>query len=189
VLRDIWRQLDADPAPPDHKDALQAFLLAITEDKTTGRVGERSVVDLCKLAERYYFRPQTKGSCSVKKVLPAVLSSSPFLRERYSRTVYGAAGGIPGHNFKDWIWWQGDGETVREPDGLLPPVFADLDDYTLAALCLDEDDSLAQGGAALTAYQRLQFEDIDDQERARLQAAGELDTLAMVMIWQTWTHS
>ena len=48
------------------------------------------------------------------------------------------------------------------------------------------------GGAALTAYQRLQFEEIDSQERDRLQTAllkyCELDTLAMVMVWQAWTH-
>ena len=44
----------------------------------------------------------------------------------------------------------------------------------------------------MMAYARLQFEDIDDMERERLKAAllkyCELDTLAMVMIWQAWTQ-
>lgn len=42
----------------------------------------------------------------------------------------------------------------------------------------------------MVAYARLQFEKIGDEERRRLEGAllkyCELDTLAMVMIWQAW---
>lgn len=184
VLRDISAQLDADPALPADKDDLQAFIASVT----TG--GARAMVDLCKIAEQYYFHPQTRGSCSIKKVLPAVLASSGFVRERYSRNVYGAAGGIPSLNFSDWAWWQAgaDPDLPRDPYGLLPPVFADLDAPEAAGV--DEDEALANGGAAMVAYARLQFEKITGDERRRLEAAllkyCELDTLAMVMIFQAW---
>jgi hypothetical protein len=62
----------------------------------------------------------------------------------------------------------------------------------------DEGDAdqtrLNQGGAAVMAYARLQFESIECAERARWEVAlkkyCELDTLAMVMIvqgWKSWT--
>jgi hypothetical protein len=57
----------------------------------------------------------------------------------------------------------------------------------------DEEGNLsiiAAGGGALTAYARLQFEDLDIQARERIKAAllryCELDTLAMVMVLQGW---
>ncbi len=49
---------------------------------------------------------------------------------------------------------------------------------------------IADGGAASTAYARLQFETLDDETRSRIKASllryCELDTLAMVMIIQGW---
>jgi hypothetical protein len=49
---------------------------------------------------------------------------------------------------------------------------------------------IAEGGAAATAYSRLQFEEISIESRAKINAAllryCELDTLAMVMIVQGW---
>ena len=51
---------------------------------------------------------------------------------------------------------------------------------------------IAEGGAAATAYSRLQFEDISPEARAKINAAllryCELDTLAMVMIVQGWKN-
>lgn len=42
------------------------------------------MVDLCAMAERFFFHPSTKVSSSLKKVLPALMRSSTFLRETYS---------------------------------------------------------------------------------------------------------
>ncbi len=54
----------------------------------------------------------------------------------------------------------------------------------------DEASVIAEGGAAATAYARLQFEDMKDETRQKINAAllryCELDTLAMVMITQAW---
>jgi hypothetical protein len=54
----------------------------------------------------------------------------------------------------------------------------------------DDDMELAQGGAATTAFARLQFDDISAAERQHIEVAllryCELDTLAMVMIFEAW---
>ncbi|WP_207903092.1 hypothetical protein [Rheinheimera sp. D18] len=55
---------------------------------------------------------------------------------------------------------------------------------------LSEADELNNGAMALSAYGKLQFTQMSDYERAELEAAllkyCELDTLAMVMIYQGW---
>ena len=49
-------------------------------------------------------------------------------------------------------------------------------------------DNIADGGAALTAYGKLQYTDMPEEERLAIKASllkyCELDTLAMVMIWE-----
>jgi hypothetical protein len=49
---------------------------------------------------------------------------------------------------------------------------------------------LKDGGAAMTAYARMQFEEMSDFERKEIRKAllkyCELDTMAMVMIYEGW---
>jgi hypothetical protein len=49
---------------------------------------------------------------------------------------------------------------------------------------------LHDGGAAMTAYCKLQFTEMSDAERAEIEKAllkyCELDTFAMVMLYQGW---
>ena len=51
-------------------------------------------------------------------------------------------------------------------------------------------EELNDGGAALTAYNFLQYSNITDKQREKLQEAlykyCELDTMAMVMIMEAW---
>jgi hypothetical protein len=173
---------------------LSAFIRSLTTRKAEGNreaeTGSRAMVDLCRLAEKAFFHPATKGSSSIKKVLPAVMQSSDFLKERYSQPIYGATDGIRSLNVTDHVWWQETGGAVVDPYRLLPPVFTDLPREAVDALEADDDLEIAQGGAAMTAYARLQFEDIAPQERRLIEAAllryCELDTLAMVMIFEAW---
>ena len=55
---------------------------------------------------------------------------------------------------------------------------------------LTEEDEIREGGAAMTAYARLQFEEMSEYERGDIRRAllqyCELDTLAMVMIYEAW---
>ena len=57
-------------------------------------------------------------------------------------------------------------------------------------LLLSEANELNDGGAAMNAYAKLQFENMEDFEREEIEAAllkyCELDTMAMVMLFEGW---
>jgi hypothetical protein len=79
---------------------------------------------------------------------------------------------------------------------MLPPIFDDIDAAAFAGYGQQEDEGIREGGAAATAYARLQFSDVDPQRREAVRNAllryCELDTLAMVMVveaWREWCRS
>ena len=168
-------------------DALE--LIEFVRTLTTG--GSRAMVDLCALSKRAYFADGIKGSSSIKKVLPSVMRWSGVLRGLYSGEVYGSS--IPSKNFKNFAWWvpsASDPSVPLEPYDLLR---LDGEDLLGEGLMPGEDPdvlAITEGGAAATAYARLQFEDVDEVERRMIREAllryCELDTLAMVMIVQAW---
>ena len=193
TLNAVLKELVEDPNPPADTKQLIVFLKSVTRRKLDGKqveAGTRAMVDLCKLAERAFFHPSTRGSCSIKKVLPAVLQSSTFLRKRYSKPTYGAVAGIRSLNFVNQVWWVSENGIVRDPYKLLPPVFDDISNADLQDEESAEFGDIQQGGAATTAYARLQFDEIAADRRAGVEAAlkryCELDTLAMVMIYEAW---
>jgi hypothetical protein len=71
---------------------------------------------------------------------------------------------------------------------MLPKMFQDISDKDMQIL--SDDDELRDGGAALTAYARMQFEEMSDYECEEIRKAllkyCELDTMAMVMIYEGW---
>ena len=194
VLNRIRTQLQEAARPPADRDDLIAFIESITERKGPDKnkvAGPRNMVDLCALAERFFFHPSTKGSNSLKKVLPALMRSSAFLRDTYSVPVYGGAG--VSRNFDQRVaWWQERGGQVLDPYELLPPVFDDVPAEEVEALEEGLSEELREGGAAMAAYARLQFEDMSTAQRDAIKAAllryCELDTLAMVMAVQAWMN-
>jgi len=190
-LNMIYRQLQADQAVIDDRTELCEFIKLIT--KSVGGsaeqwIGERNMVDMWEIVKRYYYDPATNGSNSIKDVLPAILNSSTFLQDKYSKPIYGAAGGINSLNFKDWQWIHFESGHVIDPYKLLPKMFRDVTDKNMDLL--SDGDELNEGGAALTAYARMQFEEMSDYERDEIRKAllkyCELDTLAMVMIYEGW---
>jgi len=177
ILSHVLKQLNASKNPPEDKDALIGFIESILKD------GNRAMVDLCDLAKRAYYHPDTKGSSSIKVVLPAVMKTSEFLKEKYSKPIYGNTCGIPSINYVDHTWWiERDGQAVG-PYDLLKELGRELSG---SATDLD----IADGGAAIAAFSRLQFEDLDDAERQAIKLGllryCEVDTLAMVMIAEAW---
>jgi hypothetical protein len=100
---------------------------------------------------------------------------------------------IPSKNFKNFAWWvpsELDPSVPLEPYDLLR---LEGEDLLGEGLMPGEDPdvlAITEGGAAATAYARLQFEDVDDLDRRMIREAllryCELDTLAMVMIVQAW---
>jgi hypothetical protein len=191
TLNDIRHQLMTDENAPHDKEALCAFITTITRSPNNSKEkwhGDRCMVDLLKIAKGYYYDPGSHGSNSIKYILPALLNSSAFLKAKYSKPIYGAAGGIISRNYQNWSWVEESAGRVINPYDRLPKLFEGLDQDKLELL--SQDDTLQQGGAALTAYGRMQFTAMSDEERAFL-CRGllrycELDSLAMVMLYEGW---
>lgn len=185
ILMHIIKQLEDTPNPPPQAAELIAFIRSLVKG------GERPMYDLYKLSGKAYFQVDTKGSSSIKKVLPAVLKTSPFLRQKYSQPIYGAPTGIPSKNFTNFAWWVDAGQGVPlDPYDLLKDYGSTLLGETVLAGEDPDELVIANGGAAATAYARLQFEELGNGPRQKICEAllryCELDTLAMVMIVEAW---
>ena len=185
VLNQIYDQLNQDDSIIEDRDDLINFIKTITHRKDTW-VGERNMVDLYKLVTSYYYPPSAGGSNSLKYILPATIQASEFLQEKYGQAVYGTPS-MPSLNFisKQWL----ESTDSYNPYKTLPAVFEDVDADQLDSL-VGGFDEIAEGGAAMTAYAKLQFGHVPLEQREKLRDAllkyCELDTLAMVMIWEYW---
>jgi hypothetical protein len=149
-------------------------------------VGERTMIDLNKVIKDYYYNPYTKGSNSIKAVLPAILKSSTFLQTKYAQSLNEI--NLSSQNFDtNHIWLQIENNEVINPYKMLPPLFENWNDEELAEN-ISELENIADGGAALMAYAKLQYQDMTEVERAEITAGllkyCELDTLAMVMVYE-----
>ena len=197
VLRQIQKQLieaieSQSAGLPENAEELIRWIDTVTEWKEyieidgkvreIKRAGERNMADMWDLVRRYYYHPKMGGSNSIKAVLPAVLSSCEFLKKKYLKPY-------SSKNYSDMIWWQlDDAGLPKDPYQLLPPLFVDMDvskyDFFL------ESDTISGGGSAMVAYAKMQFTEMSDEERNAILKGllkyCELDTLAMVMIWEHW---
>lgn len=141
--------------------------------------GPRYMVDLLEVVKECYYHIVMGGSNSIKYVLPAILNSSKFLKEKYSKADYN------GYNFKDkaWVEFDDDGSVIN-PYKRLDKIFdVDAENYDLIT-----SEKIADGGAAMSAYAKMQFIRMSDYERdsivAGLKRYVELDTLSMCMIYE-----
>lgn len=175
------------------KNELTAFLKTISQS-TANQVqtwkGDRNMIDLCKVVKDYYYNPYTKGSNSIKAVLPASLNSSQFLKKKYCNPIGTIE--LSSHNFPtDHIWLKMDGDKVINPYKTLPPLFDNWTEMETEEN-LSDMENIADGGAALTAYAKLQYVDMTTKERDEITQGllkyCELDTLAMVMIYEHFKH-
>jgi len=185
ILNHILVQLQNGHDVDDRQDLME-FIKSISH--SPNHKGERDMIDLLNLVKLHYWHPMMRGSNSLKAVLPAVLNSSDHVQEKYSQPIYGKNSEIKSQNYDDgWIWIDKDDKgLVRNPYDLLPALFDDLDDDNVEEFLMG--DILADGGAAMTAYAMMQFTEMSDVERNRiiegLLKYCELDTLAMVFLWE-----
>ena len=187
ILNAIIEQLKQSNEP--NKEELLIFLKSIT-NSTKNSVeqwsGERTMIDLNKVIKDYYYNPYTKGSNSVKAVLPAALNSSPFLQAKYGMPLHDIS--VSSKNFdENHIWLRLENNEVINPYKMLPPLFEEWNELELADT-ISEVETISDGGAALTAYAKLQYQDMTAIERTEITTGllkyCELDTLAMVMIYE-----
>ena len=144
------------------------------------------MVDLNKIVKDYYYNPYTKGSNSIKAVLPASLNSSDYLKQKYSQAI--GSINLTSKNFDvNHIWLKIEDGKIVNPYKMLPPVFDGWIDEDLKNN-ISEIEEISDGGAALTGYSKLQYQDMTEKERTEITKAllkyCELDTLAMVMIYE-----
>lgn len=199
ILNAIKKQLEQSNEPD--KEELIAFINSITHEGKD-RKGERDMIDLCDIVKKFYYcYSQMHGSNSIKQVLPAVLNSSTYLQNKYSQKIYGKdipSQNIPANDPIAWISRMADG-TIDNPYHLLPSVAEYLGltqeqvwklEDNQAEGNENDDMTVANGGAALTAYSKLMFCDgqMDQALRTALLRYCELDTMAMVFIWEYFLH-
>jgi hypothetical protein len=171
------------------KGELIRFIKTITTPRskdTDHWIPKRPMVDLRLIILDYYYNPLTKGSNSIKAVLPAILNSCNFLKNKYSKPI--SEINLTSINFDDQhLWIQIKDQKVINPYKLLPPIFNQFGKEELE-LFISGLSTISDGGAALTAYSKLQFVDMSKKERDSIKKSlfkyCELDTLAMVMIYE-----
>ena len=190
VLLGLVRQLEENPLTnPVETDELLTLIHSLTQTSgTDARVGNRNMVDLHRLNLLYFYHPLTGGSNSLKALLPAILQTSTFLKDKYSTPTYGSDSGIPSLNFTNKQWVVLVQGVVQDPYASLPPLFDGEDQ--LSEEHLSDAQKIADGGAAIAAYAHLQRIDVQSNERIALIEGllryCELDTLAMVMVVEAW---
>ena len=171
------------------KGELIRFIKTITTPRSKDLdhwIPKRPMVDLRLIILDYYYNPLTKGSNSIKAVLPAILNSCNFLKNKYSKPI--SEINLTSINFDDQhLWIQIKDQKVINPYKLLPPIFNQFVEEELEHF-ISGLDTISDGGAALTAYSKLQFVDMSMKERDSIKKSlfkyCELDTLAMVMIYE-----
>jgi len=187
-----WQLNKVDDREVTDKVELMEWIKTITHstDKSVEKwKGERDMVDLFLAVKHFYYDPEMGGSISLKAVLPAVLNSSKYLQNKYAQPIYGVADGTKSLNFINQAWLQLDDDgNVVSPYKQLDPIFKDIEVDLDSFNTLLTDGRVADGGAAMTAYSRMQFTEMLETESQEIQKAllkyCELDTLAMVMIWE-----
>src|SRR5699024_11696636 len=121
-----------------------------TGSNTDTWTGDRDMIDLYQIVLKYYYNPEMGGSNSIKDVLPAVLNSSAYLKEKYCQPI--SKIGISSLNFdNDYIFLEYENGKAVSPYLLLPPIFDDWDKESLDAAMTDLE-GISDGDNALTPY-------------------------------------
>jgi hypothetical protein len=150
------------------------------------------VIDMEKLANKYYFHPYTNGRTSIKPTLPAAINAaqSPIIKDWLE-------------TFTDSInLYKEENGAIINPYNLLPAlpittisVEKTETDEDNTAVAGSDDYYIKEGGAAMRAYQDMMYGFAKNDEAKKktiedgLKKYCQLDTLAMVIIWHHWkTH-
>jgi hypothetical protein len=83
-----------------------------------------------------------------------------------------------------------DAGQISDPYKLLPPIFSDEEMEIIEPMVNASE--IADGGTAMMAFAMMQFTEMTDAEAEKIQDSllkyCELDTFAMVMIFEHWKH-
>ncbi len=147
---------------------------------------KEGIVDLHKLVQKYYYSPFTKGNTSLRTTLYAIIQESDFLKNKYSKPIYGRSKQVKSLNYDEHVWI--DPAFGMDPYKTLPALFEDYGTEGLCK-CFSYDETLAHRNAT-AAYSLLHFSYISPDLIGKLKEAllkhCEMDTMAMAMILEAW---
>ncbi len=178
TLNDVKRMLQHSEEP-DREELISWIDTLVTPGST------RELIDQQRLVVNYYYSVHMGGSNSIKDVLPAVMQESELLKKIYSKPY-------SGKSLQNKVLYKTENGKVINPYKLLDPIEIDgcNIDKKMDEIEPDEGEKITDGGAAMMAWARMQFDGVPNQEREKVFKAllryCEMDTLAMVMIYQHW---
>jgi hypothetical protein len=152
-------------------EALVDWLDTIIQRNDSNHKGEPHLADLSRLVKNYYYNRFMADSLSIKDVVQSMLTVSKSLKKHYQIPYQGT-------NFDGIEWWQWD----EKRDQAQNP-------YTILR-ALQPDIKVGRGTEAMVTFGKILSGSLKEiaKERAldALLQYCELDTLAMVMIYQHW---
>ena len=174
ILNAIRMQL-MNSSEPD-KDDLIRFIESITHLTGSCKVpfekGTRDMIDLKVLTQKYFYHPSMGSSNSIKQVMPAILQSDPYFREKYGDDMN------PYHNLPPLEFFANE---VKKEGDAFPADFDDSDVW-------NADKQINCGGISKLDYVLLQAGRFNKLHTEAIRRASleycKLDTLSMVRIWE-----
>ena len=156
------------------KDNLVCFIESITHPvvgrKYPFKAGKRDMLDLKEIAQKYFYHPSMGSSNSIKQVMPAILQSDPYFREKYGDDME------PYHNLPSLEEFAAGVNKDEFP--------ADFDDSDV----WNADKQINKGGISKLDYVLLQAGRFNKLHTEAIRRASleycKLDTLSMVRIWE-----
>lgn len=167
ALKTIRRELRNEEVAISDKDKLINWIGKVIHGNDSTHYKPPFVGDLSRMVKHFYYNSEMGNSLSIKDVLQSVMSHSDYLKKKYSKPY-------SSHNFEDIIWWQPDKKGgARNPYSILTET---------------GDSPIRRGTEAMVVYGKLITKRLSKEQRRAYRNAllkyCELDTLAMVMIYQ-----
>lgn len=170
-LKTIRKELIGELEEIPDAEHLIVWLESIIQRNDSNKKNGPYLADLSRLVKYYYYNRFMADSLSIKDVVQAILTLSPVLKQHYKV-------GYDGSNFNDMHWWQWN---VRRGEVYNP--------YQLLR-ALQPGVKVGRGTEAMITFAKILNNSLraDQKDRAikALLQYCELDTLAMVMIYQHW---
>lgn len=173
ALKTIRKELRSEENLIEDATSLIDWLNNIVERHDSDQHHPPYLADMSRLVKNYYFNRYMENSLSIKDVLQSVLTLSDTLEQRYTKPYNSA-------NFSDMIWWQWNDEQqqAESPYNLLRRQ--------------QRGDGVGRGTEAMVLYGKFLAgelrESVKEQAMQSLLGYCELDTLAMVMIYEHWQN-
>lgn len=173
ALKTIRKELKREKDQVEDAETLIAWLHNIVERHDSNQSRPPYLADMSRLVKNYYYNQFMENSLSIKDVLQSVLTASDYLREKYSQPY-------KSDNYDRMIWWQWDDKrnVAQSPYALLRN--------------MQKETGVGRGTEAMVLYGKMLTGSVPSPQKKQAVRAllkyCELDTLAMVMIYEHWQN-